>query len=689
MVQSTEVMSPAAKQVEEKGGQTPMRKSSCRSISPSTKAGSIFPGSPASTCTSQSPPRRFARGETRSGDTDQKPYLVSLNKSASQASQNTVASTVATRSETGDGNELRCVESPSFKADRGRQLEPIQDATLPKPEKSPERVSRRSLSKDDWRMTQRLERLSQPKREVSVPLEKFEAPPKREKPTRTIRPSLLVRVEPLNIRAAMDQFFENLENGHEISPVFEYARPPESVRKAFNKKCVVDFSLIEEAKQVIDHVMNDLGGPEVYLSGVYSGERIRTKELVSRVQHYLEDLNVDDKVEIRTRPNMLSAANIVNPSQEGKYIVNLTENSVSEQMVESICDHEIGTHLLRMLNDEHQAWHGCRDRYNLGDPWVTEEGFATINTYRSMQTKIMFPQALKYYAICVGAEKGFAELYKEMEPYAPDARKRFRMCCRVKRGLINTAEPGAFNIDQAYFRGAVEILRKIDTLQVARLYSGQVAHEDLDKVYFLLRKEVLRLPKFMNSPQALKTYMKHCRQMLEENFLTVETPRRNMKSVFIRAAKELFTKNSKERSRSRISREPALKRIRSQDHQPVTVSSPSRSTGFRGTMQRSRSSVPTKDNSKDNTGPKTASSFYTTGGLTNAKVNLSNLTIPNLTKSPVAARSSTKEKTTPTNSIAKEPRSGTRESRSSTKEKTARQELKMPICSPMLTALPT
>jgi len=419
---------------------------------------------------------------------------------------------------------------------------------------------RRSISKDDCQVSPRLEALSQPKKEVDPPIQKFEAPVKKVLQTRIGRPSILIRVEPTNLESAMEEFFTNLKNGIEQSPIFEYAAAPEAVQKAFSKKSTVDFSLLEEAKIVIDHVMNNCGGAEAYLNKIYHGDRVATKELVKRVQQYLEDLNVEDKVEIRTNPNMLSAANIVNKSSEGKYIVNLTENSVSERMVESICDHEIGTHLLRMLNNEHQVWHRCRERYNLIDPWVTEEGFATINTYRSMPGKIMFPQALKYYATCIGSKVSFMELYKKMEIYNPDPKRRFRMCCRIKRGLRDTSEPGAFNIDQAYFRGAFEILRKIDSLQFARLYSGQVALEDLDKVFFLLRKEVLRLPKFMNSAQTLKTYMKHCRQMLEENFITID-PTDKMKSTFMRTAKELFTKASKEKLAAKTQRELELKRI--------------------------------------------------------------------------------------------------------------------------------
>ena len=38
--------------------------------------------------------------------------------------------------------------------------------------------------------------------------------------------------------------------------------------------------------------------------------------------------------------------------------MNVTDQPVSRNHVQSIADHEIGTHLLRMINDEHQVKRG-------------------------------------------------------------------------------------------------------------------------------------------------------------------------------------------------------------------------------------------------------------------------------------------------------------------------------------------
>jgi len=43
-------------------------------------------------------------------------------------------------------------------------------------------------------------------------------------------------------------------------------------------------------------------------------------------------------------------------------------------------DHEIGTHLIRTLNETKQVWYKKRDKFNLKPFLETEEGLATLHT---------------------------------------------------------------------------------------------------------------------------------------------------------------------------------------------------------------------------------------------------------------------------------------------------------------------
>jgi len=383
----------------------------------------------------------------------------------------------------------------------------------------------------------RLEELAKPKPQPEEPVETTPAKPvKREKKAQSNRPSLLLRLRPTNLEAAWAAFEAS---GFQEAPKFTYAHSEEVVAKYFEENSNVCFELLPEAKRILQKVQDEYGGPEAFMQVLYGDRKIPAEEMRGIVAEYLKDHNIEDKVDIRLVDNMLSAANVIKPGADEKYVVNIANGPISWNMVQGICDHEVGTHLLRMMNDEHQVWHGIRDRYKLANPWTTEEGFATLNTYQSMPCRLMYPQALRYYAVCRGAQSGFVELFHELMTHTSDPKRCWQMCCRIKRGMIDTSLPGAFYLDQAYFKGAVEILRHLDEVDFGRLYGGQIALQDLDKVHFLLRKEVVRLPRFLNSAETLKTYKAHCRRLIKENQIEIAIEK-VCKPVFIRTAREFF-----------------------------------------------------------------------------------------------------------------------------------------------------
>lgn len=361
------------------------------------------------------------------------------------------------------------------------------------------------------------------------------------KKSRAFRPSLILRLRPTNLQESEETFFAS---GCTEAPKFTYAYSEEQVTKAFQENSSICFDYLPDAKRIMDKVHQSPGGVDAFMKLMYGEEKASCEELRDLVSSYLKDHNIDDKVEIRLVDGMLSAANVVKPSPDEKYVVNIARGPVSRPILESICDHEVGTHLLRMMNDEHQVWHGCRERYKLANPWTTEEGFATINTYISLPSKLLYPQALRYWAVCRGAQTGFVELFHELRNIVKDEKRCWQICCRIKRGMFDTSLPGAFYIDQAYFKGAVEILKHLDEVDFGRLYCGQIALQDMDKVHFLLRKEVVRLPRFLNSAEKLQTYLVHCRKLIKENMIETSTDR-VCKRIFVRAGQEFFKKETK------------------------------------------------------------------------------------------------------------------------------------------------
>ena len=54
----------------------------------------------------------------------------------------------------------------------------------------------------------------------------------------------------------------------------------------------------------------------------------------------------------------------------------------------------------------------------------------------------------------------FVELFNHLEKYVDNKKRRFQSVLRVKRGMIDTSEPGGLYKDQVYLEGAINILRE-------------------------------------------------------------------------------------------------------------------------------------------------------------------------------------------------------------------------------------
>ena len=73
--------------------------------------------------------------------------------------------------------------------------------------------------------------------------------------------------------------------------------------------------------------------------------------------------------------------------------------------------------------------------------------------------RFLFHTALMYWACAQAKALNFSKLFKALERFLPSAEKRWRLVLRVKRGLADQGKAGGFGKDQAYFEGAVAILR--------------------------------------------------------------------------------------------------------------------------------------------------------------------------------------------------------------------------------------
>ncbi|KAF4681406.1 hypothetical protein FOZ62_017947, partial [Perkinsus olseni] len=122
-----------------------------------------------------------------------------------------------------------------------------------------------------------------------------------------------------------------------------------------------------------------------YLETAFGSDKVEGTELRSQMEEYLAGLGLLGVVDIKTSSKLLSIANVVKTPPD-KHVLHLTDTPVPAGMIPGLCAHEIGTHLIRMLNNDLQPWRADRclagdkgRRIKLANHFATEEGLATLN----------------------------------------------------------------------------------------------------------------------------------------------------------------------------------------------------------------------------------------------------------------------------------------------------------------------
>lgn len=335
--------------------------------------------------------------------------------------------------------------------------------------------------------------------------------------------SRLVSLRPLNAQEAMEAFFEG---GLSQAPKFVYAAPDMDVANAFKAAASkVCFKHLEKAVRILECGGTTQGTLEATIDGrglaVVGEELMDAQDLRAAALAYLQRHSIHENVEISLDAKLSAprvSRNVVGNHES--YMVCLPRKPCPRSRIQSMLDHELGTHLLRFKNDERQVWHGSRQVHGLRDPGTTEEGLATINEYMSMPNKVLREPARQYVAACRGAQLGFVELFRELLKYSIDLESCWRLCCKVKQGMLDTSLPGAAAGGQAYFKGAVEILLSIDEVNVTAMYSGCISFEDVLAMPSIMDMNAIKLPHFLGSPEKMIQYKAHCKELLHRNFLS-------------------------------------------------------------------------------------------------------------------------------------------------------------------------
>lgn len=161
----------------------------------------------------------------------------------------------------------------------------------------------------------------------------------------------------------------------------------------------------------------------------------------------------------------------------------------SEQDIEKLIVHEIQTHALRSIRGSKQTL----DILEAGTAHYleTEEGLAV---FHEEQADLLSHKSKKYLALKVMAinwamKESFSSVYQRLLEYLPPE-NAFRTTFRVKRGLADTSQSGAFSKDIIYMAGFLKV-KSLSKEDRQTLMVGKVSVNQLPVIKELIKEGVI------------------------------------------------------------------------------------------------------------------------------------------------------------------------------------------------------
>eukprot|EP01043_Picozoa_sp_COSAG02_P056792 COSAG02_NODE_6790_length_3359_cov_9.167178_3_plen_612_part_00 len=341
------------------------------------------------------------------------------------------------------------------------------------------------------------------------------------------------QADPTNTKAVFSKLDGALSAGEAAAaPAFTYSVPVEKLQKKLDSDPMYEIrtELTESAKAVLDAALASQGGSASrFESWVYGGE-IEREEMQAHITEVICEHRLQDKVWVRFSPNKVSCTGSIKRSIHNTQEVGSTNRHVfwvstakamRKHELKMFVAHEIGTHLIRVINDEIQPWNGSAGKNKFGlhtrssrEFKQTEEGLASVNTALHAgggpRGRFLYREALLYYAASRAKERGFVPLYEDLARYIPDNWRRFLFVVRIKRGVIDQTAGGGNGKVQSYFEGAVAILKQWHTLDLRLLYAGRLTLSEMQRCKRLAQLQTIILPSFARN---LEVYRGQLRQM--------------------------------------------------------------------------------------------------------------------------------------------------------------------------------
>lgn len=296
------------------------------------------------------------------------------------------------------------------------------------------------------------------------------------------------------------------------NPQFEYSEDFDESLLGKHAYPISD-DLLATATEILQRVLKTHGDEDAFLE--LEGTQLSAADVEKQISAYIKTENLEKKVRIVTSSNFIARTSVQNLDDETFELRLRLPLDYRSLALPAVLAHEVGTHMLRWINEFRQPWHKRHREYGMREYMPTEEGLAVLHASLFHPAPYFWLPAIYYFAAFHAQTKSFAELNSLLKPYIPSPERRWKICLRVKRGLRDTSEPGGYKKDLVYLTGVSELSQwlRANNFAAKELYMGKVHHDDIEKMKSFSTLSEYTHPSFMDDPQ----YGKKLEKILKSN----------------------------------------------------------------------------------------------------------------------------------------------------------------------------
>lgn len=227
-------------------------------------------------------------------------------------------------------------------------------------------------------------------------------------------------------------------------------------------------SEINEVKKLLEHYTPEIKPEETYHDAVYAKKKFE--------EAFLKYGLTEWKVKLK---DSLVADCIAGKSNR---LFIRSDAKFTASRIKALIVHEIETHIITAANGSAQAYESLNR--GLSNYLVTQEGMAMYNVEQQMQQPFTNNVGALSHVLAVHYAKthSFAATYKYLtQTYSIPPKRALKSTIKVKRGLVDTSEPGCFTKDIVYYKGYKQVQEFIENGgKMKDLYLGKINLKDLE-----------------------------------------------------------------------------------------------------------------------------------------------------------------------------------------------------------------